>query len=91
MNNQQTQPGKGEKVASKLINKFALLQLEEIDTEVEIDELNAKIQQLTQANQQLESKNQQLTQANQQLESKNQQLKSKIQSQENDKEEKQPA
>lgn len=60
MNNQQTQPGKGEKVASKLINKLALSQLEEVNREVEIDELNAKIQQLTQANQQLQAENQQL-------------------------------
>lgn len=60
MNNQQAQPGKGEKVASKLINKLALSQLEEVNREVEIDELNTKIQQLTQANQQLESENQQL-------------------------------
>lgn len=59
-NNQQSQPGKGEKVASKLINKLALSQLEEVNREVEIDELNAKIQQLTQANQQLQSENQQL-------------------------------
>lgn len=60
MNNQQSQPGKGEKVASKLINKLALSQLEEVNREVEIDELNAKIQQLTQVNQQLQSENQQL-------------------------------
>ena len=59
-NNQQSQPGKGEKVASKLINKLALSQLEEVNREVEIDELNAKIQQLTQVNQQLQSENQQL-------------------------------
>lgn len=60
MNNQQSQPGKGEKVASKLINKLALSQLEEVNREVEIDELNAKIQQLTQVNQQLQAENQQL-------------------------------
>lgn len=60
MNNQQAQPGKGEKVASKLINKLALSELEEVNREVEIDELNAKIQQLTQVNQQLQSENQQL-------------------------------
>ena len=60
MNNQQAQPGKGEKVASKLINKLALSELEEVNREVEIDELNAKIQQLTQANQQLQAENQQL-------------------------------
>lgn len=59
-NNQQSQPSKGEKVASKLINKLALSQLEEVNREVEIDELNAKIQQLTQVNQQLQSENQQL-------------------------------
>ena len=59
MNNQQ-QAGKAEKVASKLINKLALSQLEEVNREVEIDELNAKIQQLTQVNQQLQSENQQL-------------------------------
>ena len=91
MNNQNAQAVEGTKIANKLINKLAYSQLEEVKREVEIDELNAKIQQLTQANQQLESKNQQLTQSNQQLESENQQLKSKIQSQENDKEEKQPA
>ena len=77
MNNQQTQPGKGEKVASKLINKLALSQLEEVNREVEIDELNAKIQQLTQANQQLQAENQQ--------------LKSQVQGQEEAQEEKQPA
>lgn len=60
MNNQQEQPGKAEKVASKLINKLALSELEEVNREVEIDELNAKIQQLTQVNQQLQSENQQL-------------------------------
>lgn len=60
MNNQQQTPGKGEKVASKLINKLALTELELANREVEIDELNAKIQQLTQANQQLQSENQQL-------------------------------
>ena len=60
MDNQQAQLGKGEKVASKLINKLALSQLEEVNREVEIDELNAKIQQLTQANQQLQAENQQL-------------------------------
>ena len=59
-NNQQSQPSKGEKVASKLINKLALSQLEEVNREVEIDELNAKIQQLTQVNQQLQAENQQL-------------------------------
>ena len=59
MNNQQ-QAGKAEKVASKLINKLALSQLEEVNREVEIDDLNARIQQLTQANQQLQSENQQL-------------------------------
>lgn len=58
--NNQVQPGKTEQVASKLINKLALSQLEEVNREVEIDELNAKIQQLTQANQQLQSENQQL-------------------------------
>lgn len=77
MNNQQAQPGKGEKVASKLINKLALSQLEEVNREVEIDELNAKIQQLTQANQQLQAENQQ--------------LKSQVQGQEEAQEEKQPA
>ena len=76
-NNQQSQPGKGEKVASKLINKLALSQLEEVNREVEIDELNAKIQQLTQVNQQLQSENQQ--------------LKSQTQGQEETKEEQQPA
>ena len=107
MNNQNAQAVEGTKIANKLINKLAYSQLEEVKREVEIDELNAKIQQLTQANQQLESKNQQLTQANQQLESKNQQLtqsnqqlesenqqlKSKIQSQDSTatKDEKQPA
>ena len=58
--NNQVQPGKTEQVASKLINKLALSQLEEVNREVEIDELNAKIQQLTQVNQQLQSENQQL-------------------------------
>lgn len=77
MNNQQAQPSKGEKVASKLINKLALSQLEEVNREVEIDELNAKIQQLTQANQQLQAENQQ--------------LKSQVQGQEEAQEEKQPA
>lgn len=76
-NNQQSQPGKGEKVASKLINKLALSQLEEVNREVEIDELNAKIQQLTQVNQQLQSENQQ--------------LKSQTQGQEETQEEQQPA
>lgn len=76
-NNQQSQPGKGEKVASKLINKLALSQLEEVNREVEIDELNAKIQQLTQVNQQLQAENQQ--------------LKSKTQGQEEAQEEQQPA
>lgn len=76
-NNQQSQPGKGEKVASKLINKLALSQLEEVNREVEIDELNAKIQQLTQVNQQLQSENQQ--------------LKSQTQGQEAASDEKQPA
>lgn len=60
MNNQQQTPGKGEKVASKLINKLALTELELANREVDIDELNEKIQQLTQANQQLQSENQQL-------------------------------
>ena len=77
MNNQQSQPGKGEKVASKLINKLALSQLEEVNREVEIDELNAKIQQLTQVNQQLQAENQQ--------------LKSQTQGQEEPQEEQQPA
>ena len=77
MNNQQSQPGKGEKVASKLINKLALSQLEEVNREVEIDELNAKIQQLTQVNQQLQAENQQ--------------LKSQTQGQEETQEEQQPA
>lgn len=76
-NNQQSQPGKGEKVASKLINKLALSQLEEVNREVEIDELNAKIQQLTQVNQQLQAENQQ--------------LKSQTQGQEEAQEEQQPA
>ena len=76
-NKQQSQPGKGEKVASKLINKLALSQLEEVNREVEIDELNAKIQQLTQVNQQLQSENQQ--------------LKSQTQGQEETQEEQQPA
>ena len=53
MNNQQQQSDKAEKVASKLINKLALTELELVNREVDIDELNAKIQQLTQANQQL--------------------------------------
>lgn len=91
MNNQNAQAVEGTKIANKLINKLAYSQLEEVKREVEIDELNERINQLTQTNQRLESKNQQLTQSNQQLESENQQLKSKIQSQENDKEEKQPA
>lgn len=77
MNNQQSQPSKGEKVASKLINKLALSQLEEVNREVEIDELNAKIQQLTQVNQQLQAENQQ--------------LKSQAQGQEEAQEEQQPA
>ena len=55
MNNQQQQSDKAEKVASKLINKLALTELELVNREVDIDELNAKIQQLTQANQQLKS------------------------------------
>lgn len=76
MNNQQ-QAGKAEKVASKLINKLALSQLEEVNREVEIDELNAKIQQLTQVNQQLQAENQQ--------------LKSQTQGQEEAQEEQQPA
>lgn len=60
MNNQQQTPGKGEKVASKLINKLALTELELANREVDIDELNEKIQQLTQANQQLQAENQRL-------------------------------
>lgn len=60
MNNQQTQPGKGEKVASKLINRLAYSQLEEVKREVEIDELNERINQLTQTNQQLQVENQRL-------------------------------
>ena len=76
-NNQQSQPSKGEKVASKLINKLALSQLEEVNREVEIDELNAKIQQLTQVNQQLQAESQQ--------------LKSQAQGQEEAQEEQQPA
>lgn len=63
MNNQQQAPGKGEKVASKLINKLALTELELVNREVDIDELNEKIQQLTQANQQLSAENQQLKSA----------------------------
>ena len=77
MNNQQGQSGKAEKVASKLINKLALAQLEEVNREVEIDELNAKVQQLTQANQQLQAENQK--------------LKSQKQGQEAASDEKQPA
>lgn len=75
--NNQVQPGKTEQVASKLINKLALSQLEEVNREVEIDELNAKIQQLTQVNQQLQAENQQ--------------LKSQTQGQEEAQEEQQPA
>ena len=60
MNNQQQQSDKAEKVASKLINKLDLTELELVNREVDIDELNAKIQQLTQANQQLSAENQQL-------------------------------
>ncbi|PWT34064.1 hypothetical protein DKZ22_10640 [Limosilactobacillus reuteri] len=58
MNNQQQQSDKAEKVASKLINKLALAELELVNREVDIDELNARIQQLTQANQQLSDENQ---------------------------------
>ena len=75
--NNQVQPGKTEQVASKLINKLALSQWEEVNREVEIDELNAKIQQLTQVNQQLQAENQQ--------------LKSQTQGQEEAQEEQQPA
>lgn len=59
-NKQQVQLSKATKVANKLINKLALSQLEEANREVMIDELNAKIQQLTKANQQLQAENKQL-------------------------------
>lgn len=59
-NNQQVQPSRAEKVANKLINKLALSQLAEANREAEIDELNAKIHQLTKANQQLQAENKQL-------------------------------
>lgn len=58
--NQQAQSSKVEKVASKLINKLAFSQLAEANREAEIDELNAKIQQLTKVNQQLQAENKQL-------------------------------
>lgn len=58
MNNQQQTPSYGDKVATKLINKLAVAELETVKREVEIDDLNAKIQQLTQANQQLSDENQ---------------------------------
>ena len=57
MNNQQ-QTSKAEKVASKLINKLALTELELANREVDIDELNAKVQQLTKDHQQFYAANQ---------------------------------
>ena len=45
MNNQQQQTGKAEKVASKLINKLALTELELANREVDIDELNEKLEE----------------------------------------------
>lgn len=60
MNNQNAQAVEGTKIANKLINKLAYSQLEEVKREVEIDELNERINQLTQANQQLQVENQRL-------------------------------
>ena len=60
MNNQNAQSVEGTKIANKLINKLAYSQLEEVKREVEIDELNERINQLTQANQQLQVENQRL-------------------------------
>lgn len=62
MNNQQQTPSYGDKVATKLINKLAIAELETAKREVEIDDLKEKVQQLTQANQQLSAENQQLKQ-----------------------------
>lgn len=77
MNNQNAQAVEGTKIANKLINKLAYSQLEEVKREVEIDELNERINQLTQANQQLQAENQK--------------LKSQKQGQEAASDEKQPA
>lgn len=60
MNNQKDQAVEGTKIANKLINKLAYSQLEEVKREVEIDELNERINQLTQTNQQLQVENQRL-------------------------------
>lgn len=60
MNNQKAQAVEGTKIANKLINKLAYSQLEEAKREVEIDELNERINQLTQTNQQLQVENQRL-------------------------------
>ena len=60
MNNQNAQAVEGTKIANKLINKLAYSQLEEVKREVEIDELNERINQLTQTNQQLQAENQRL-------------------------------
>ena len=60
MNNQNAQAVEGTKIANKLINKLAYSQLEEVKREVEIDELNERINQLTQTNQQLQVENQRL-------------------------------
>ena len=60
MNNQNVQAVEGTKIANKLINKLAYSQLEEVKREVEIDELNERINQLTQTNQQLQVENQRL-------------------------------
>jgi len=62
MNNQQQELSYGDKVATKLINKLAVAELETAKLEVEIDDLNEKVKQLTQANQQLSADNQQLKQ-----------------------------
>ena len=45
MNNQNAQAVEGTKIANKLINKLAYSQLEEVKREVEIDELNERINQ----------------------------------------------
>lgn len=57
MNNQND---KSALVATKLLNKLARTELELAQSEVENDDLKAKISQLTQANQRLQAENQQL-------------------------------
>lgn len=54
MNNQND---KSALVATKLLNKLARTELELAQSEVENDDLKAKISQLTQANQRLQAEN----------------------------------